>query len=200
MYLLKRNALTTPAALLVMAALCGLSPATSQEKQMKEAVDFGTWTSLGWGIVNDGVMGGRSASSMEMTPEGTAIFKGILSLANNGGFASTRALLDQTDWTGFAGLRVRVRGDGRRYQLRLRTDQGFDGVAYRAEFDTSRGEWTEVFLPFSEFQPSFRGRVPRNAGPLDLRSIRQVGFLIGDKVEGPFELEIAWIRAIPATG
>lgn len=78
-HLLKRNASTNPAALLAIAALCGSSTATSQEKQMKEAVDFGTWTSLGWGIVNDGVMGGRSASSMERTPEGTAIFKGILS-------------------------------------------------------------------------------------------------------------------------
>ena len=35
-------------------------------------------------------------------------------------------------------------------------------------------------------------------GPIDQDSIRQIGFLIGDKIEGPFRMEIAWIRAVPA--
>ena len=38
------------------------------------------------------------------------------------------------------GLIVRVKGDGRTYQLRLRTSDRFDGVAYRALFATDAGE------------------------------------------------------------
>ena len=40
-------------------------------------------------IVNDGVMGGVSQSSLRPDPEGM-FFEGVVSLANNGGFASMR--------------------------------------------------------------------------------------------------------------
>jgi len=163
---------------------------------MKVIIDFADPAPLRWAIVSDGVMGGLSDSSLRLADDGTAIFAGFLSLENNGGFASTRALLDTMDLTGYTGLLIRVKGDGRRYELRLRMDPNFDGIAYRAEFGTVEGEWTEISLPFTDFQPSFRGRVPRGAPALDLTSIRHIGFLVGDKVEGPFQLEIAWIRAI----
>lgn len=177
------------------ALLLGVWPASSLEGQsMKTIIDFADPEPTRWAIVNDGVMGGLSDSRLQLTGDGTALFSGVLSLENNGGFASTRALLDPMDLTGMAGLRVRVRGDGRSYELRLRTGGGFDGVAYRAEFGTTQDEWTEAFLPFSAFQPSFRGRVPRGAPALDLASIRQIGFLLGDGKEGPFQLEVAWIR------
>ena len=159
-------------------------------------IDFSTPRLGNWTIVNDGVMGGRSASSLELTDDGTAMFSGFLSLENNGGFASTRALFDYLDLTGFDGILLRVKGDGRRYQLRIRTNGNFDGVAYSSEFSTDAGAWTEVSLPFSEFRPTFRGRIPRGLGPLDPSSIRQIGFLIGDKIEAPFQLEIAWISAV----
>jgi len=175
----------------------GFQAGSAQEQErMKEIIDFADPAPTRWAIVNDGVMGGLSQSTLRLTDEGTAVFSGVLSLENDGGFASTRALLDTMDLTGFTGFRIRVKGDGRRYELRLRMDPNFDGVAYRAEFGTTDGEWTEVFLPFSSFQPSFRGRVPRGARALDLTSIRQIGFLLGDKVEGPFQLEMAWVRAV----
>ena len=43
-----------------------------------------------WNIVNDGVMGGISTSSLSINSNSILIFKGYLSLENNGGFASTR--------------------------------------------------------------------------------------------------------------
>jgi monofunctional biosynthetic peptidoglycan transglycosylase len=74
-------------------------------------------------------------------------------------------------------------------------DGRFDGVAYQAEFTTESGEWTEVDLPFEAFQPSFRGFVPRRVPGLDPPRIRQMGILIGDKIEGPFSLELEWVKA-----
>ena len=161
---------------------------------MKDIVDFSDPSEASWTIVNDGVMGGRSSSDMELTDEGTAVFSGFVSLDNNGGFASVRARFTLLDLSAFEGVVLRVRGDGRRYDLRFRMDGGFDGVAYRAEFPTTAGEWTEVRLPFEGFQPSFRGWVPPGADPLDPSRIRQMGILIGDKKEGSFQLEIAWVR------
>ena len=170
-----------------------------QESRIMDIVDFSQPESLPWSIVNDGVMGGRSSSDLERTGEGTALFKGFVSLENNGGFASVRARLESVDLSVYEGVTVRFRGDGRRYQVRFRMDGSFDGVAYQTEFATTAGEWTEVTLPFRGFMPSFRGRVPRGAGPLEPALIRQMGFLIGDKKEGPFQLEIAWVRAYGST-
>jgi hypothetical protein len=181
-------------ALLVLAFLIP-SNLSAQESKMKWIVDFAAPGSIPWTIVNDAVMGGRSTSKMALSDHGTALFTGFVSLENNGGFASARVLLPPLDLSGYAGIRLRVRGDGRRYQLRFRTDAAFDGVAYRAEFDTAPGTWIELKLPFAAFEPSFRGAILPDVEPLDLSRIRQMGFLIADKREGAFDLEIAWVKA-----
>ena len=41
----------------------------------------------GWIIVNDGVMGGLSKGEMDMNEEGNGVFRGRVSLENNGGFS-----------------------------------------------------------------------------------------------------------------
>ena len=148
-----------------------------------------------WRTVDDVVMGGVSRSRIHRTEDGTAVFEGTLSLENNGGFASVRTLTEPPDLSGCKDVVVRVRGDGRRYRLRLRTDERFDGIAYQATFPTEAGEWTEVAIPFTAFEPSFRGRKPPGAPPLDPARIRQVGFLVADGQEGEFRLEVAWVRA-----
>jgi monofunctional biosynthetic peptidoglycan transglycosylase len=167
---------------------------------MKVIVDFTEPEGAQWIIVNDGVMGGLSTSDLELTEESTGLFSGFVSLDNNGGFASIRATFQSMDLSPYRGVTLKVRGDGRRYQLRFRLDGTFDGVAYTTEFDTNPGEWMEIDLPFQAFQPTFRGRVPRRAGPFDLTRIRQMSFLIGDKKEGPFKLEIAWVRTLDQEG
>jgi len=57
-----------------------------------------------------------------MTDQGTLEFKGIVSLENNGGFASIRSGTANYDLSDFEGLLIRVRGDGHRYAFNLRTD------------------------------------------------------------------------------
>jgi|TARA_B100001750_G_scaffold226122_1_gene218628 hypothetical protein len=162
---------------------------------MRVVVDFTEGEGIRWSIVNDGVMGGRSTSKLSLTDQKTALFTGFVSLENNGGFASSRAAFVSLDLSAYEGVTLRVRGDGRRYQFRFRQDGAFDGVAYRVEFKTTLGEWIEVDLPFETFQATFRGYVPRGSGPLDPTNIRQLGILIGDEKEGPFTLEIDWVKA-----
>ena len=163
-------------------------------------LDFGVDERVEWYVVNDGVMGGLSRSGMRRTDEGTGVFSGELSLENNGGFASVRALLGRTDLAAHAGLELRVRGDGRTYQLRLRTDDRFDGVAYKATFATRDGEWQTVRVPFDEFLPTFRGRTLAGEPPLDPARIHQVVFMVADKRAGPFALEIDFVRTWDGKG
>ena len=91
---------------------------------------------------------------------------------------------------------MRVRGDGREYQLRIRTEDGFNGVAYRWNFTTRADEWMTIEAPYREFVPTFRGRIVRGVPPIDPDSIRHLGFLIADKQERRFRLEVDWIRAL----
>jgi monofunctional biosynthetic peptidoglycan transglycosylase len=186
-------------AILGLAGPSALTHASAQEREMTHLIDFSNPDpTVRWYVVNDGVMGGRSTSDIELTDEGTGMFSGYVSLENNGGFASIRATFESLDLSPYSGLALRVKGDGRSYQVRLRLGGSFDGVAYSAAFETDPGEWQEIRLPFTEFEPTFRGRRPRGAGPLDPSRIRQVGFLIGDKREGPFRLEVAWVKPLPA--
>jgi monofunctional biosynthetic peptidoglycan transglycosylase len=167
---------------------------------MEKIIDFSNPEDRSlWTIVNDDVMGGRSTSLMRITDEGFANFAGILSLENNGGFASTRSSLLNRSLDGCDGLVIRVKGDGRSYRFRLRTSKDLDGVAYQREFQTTKGKWTELVLPFVEFVASYRGRLLPERGPVNPAEIRQVGILIADKKPGPFTLTIAWIASYRGT-
>ena len=82
---------------------------------------------LEWTSVNDQVMGGMSTSQATATTEGMA-FNGVVSLDNNGGFASIRALPCDYGLAGAIALVLRVRGDGKAYKFGIRTDDAYDGV------------------------------------------------------------------------
>jgi monofunctional biosynthetic peptidoglycan transglycosylase len=148
-----------------------------------------------WGIMTDAVMGGVSHTEMVITSNKTAIFRGNVSLENYGGFASIRTRPQEYDLDGFAGIALRVKGDGKKYRFRLRTDDEFDGIAYQAGFTTQSEEWITVHLPFIKFIPVFRGRIVTEAPKLEPSHIRRIGLMIADKQTGSFILEIDWIKA-----
>lgn len=152
-----------------------------------------------WRPVNDGVMGGLSEGNGQMK-DGVMVFEGNLSLENNGGFSSVRTTQSQYDFTTADGLALRVKGDGRTYQLRLATDARHRGslVSYQRKFDTKAGEWVEVKIPFDEMKPGWRGRM-LSGHVFDASKVSQLGILIGDKKEGPFRVEIDWIKTYRAT-
>lgn len=161
--------------------------------------NFSTATNATWQVVNDDVMGGRSTSRFGIT-NGVAVFRGEVSLENNGGFASVRSLparLDVGDANSFV---IRVRGDGRRYKFSARMDNSYDSAIYQCAFTTKPGEWAEHRLPLKDFVASFRGRVLTDVPPLNPAKVSSVGFLISDEQAGPFQLEVAWIKASPAVG
>ena len=148
---------------------------------------------LRWTPVNDRVMGGVSTGQATATAEGL-VFSGVVSLDNNGGFASIRALPCEYSLTGAVALVLRVRGDGKTYKVGIRTDDAYDGVQYQSRFTTQAGKWQDIRLPINEFHPTFRGRTVQ-APTLDPVRIRVFGLLISDRQAGPFRLVVESIQA-----
>jgi len=159
--------------------------------------DFQTATNRpAWQIVNDDVMGGVSTSQFQVLTNGCAVFSGMVRLENNGGFASVRSSPVRQNLAGFDAFVVRVRGDGRRYKFTVRTGSDFDAPIYQCAFTTRRGGWAEHRLAFKDFVSTFRGRLLADAPALDPVKAVSVGFLISEKQAGPFQLDVAWIKAI----
>ncbi len=151
----------------------------------------------GWYTVNDDVMGGISRSQVVVdTDQQRLSFSGDVSLENNGGFASTRSQWAGYDLNAFDGIALRVRGDGNDYRFRIRTEETGFGIAYTALFSTEADTWKEIYIPFSEMVPLYRGFVVNTAGPLDPGSVRSFGLMVSDKQQGEFSLEVEWINAV----
>ena len=67
-------------------------------------------------------------------------------------------------------------------------------VQFMAEFETKSGEWTEVFVPFDELKGSHWGRdMPDRR--FNKSRVYKFSILIADKIEGPFRLEVDWIKS-----
>lgn len=161
------------------------------KSKMNKIYTFSTQTNLKeWRIVNDGVMGGISKSSLVLTDAGHGQFSGHVSLANNGGFASiqlntTIKLAEEKKF-----IVLRIKGDGKRYEFRLKGEIS-QSESYVHQFATS-GEWENLKLAISEFYPQFRGR-KLNIPNFNFKNIEQLSFLIANKQEEDFQLLIAWI-------
>ena len=149
-----------------------------------------------WRAIDDVIMGGRSSSAM-LAGDGFGIFAGEVVL-DGGGFASVRRADDPVDVSSCDAIELRIRGDGRRYKLNLRTSDSFEGVVYQAAFATEPGRWLVAKLALTEFVPRHRGRPA--AGSLDPARLCSLGLLVSDRQEGPFRLEIASIVASTRVG
>ena len=145
-----------------------------------------------WDVVNDGVMGGRSAGFVAVE-QGTLRFTGTL-VTQGGGFTSVRTRR-AVDLSGQLGIELRVRGSGRQFEVEL--DDGVRAygrtVSRRAPFATS-AEWTLVRVPFSALRSTIFGREV-NAPPIDAAQIRGVGLYMADAKDGPFRLEVDYVRS-----
>lgn len=140
-----------------------------------------------WKIIDDIVMGGRSSGTFGLNDQGNGVFKGKVSLENNGGFSSLHYRCEKMETTSFSSVLIRVKGDGKSYQFRIK-DALRHPYSYIAKFDTS-GVWETIEIPLREMYPAFRGRtldIPNYANT----GIEEVAFLIANKKEEHFELLI----------
>tara|TARA_R110002167_G_scaffold124110_5_gene303381 strand:- start:56 stop:538 length:483 start_codon:yes stop_codon:yes gene_type:complete len=140
-----------------------------------------------WNIVDDVVMGGRSNGSFSLNDSGNGIFKGTVSLENNGGFSMVQYRFDTKQVEKFTKVCIRLKGDGKAYQFRIKTNNN-DDYSYVFPFQTS-GDWETITIPFSSLYPAFRGR-KLNAENYPGKQMELIAFLIGNKKTEFFQLEI----------
>lgn len=156
--------------------------------------DFDTKRQAGdWIKVNDGVMGGLSKGGLVINKEKRLIFSGEISLENNGGFSSIRSGGKTLDLSKYAGLEIKVKGDGRKYYLTARSDNR-RMLAFWSPIQPAKGEWAVIKVPFSSFYATYFGKkVPLMN--LNTEKITSVGFMLYDKKAGAFSLEAEYIKA-----
>ena len=151
-------------------------------------IDFNKNTSIiGWRVVDDVVMGGQSNGDFSLNTEGYAVFSGAVSTANNGGFSSLRHRFEKLDVSKFKVIKIRLKGDGNKYQFRVKPNQ-FNQYSYTTYFQTST-EWETIEIKLTDLIPTFRGRI------LDMdnykgNELEELGFLIGNKKNQEFKLII----------
>jgi NADH dehydrogenase [ubiquinone] 1 alpha subcomplex assembly factor 1 len=147
-----------------------------------------------WITVNDNVMGGRSVGGFSFKKK-KLIFSGSTN-TNGGGFSSIRTKPMELGLGDKDGIIIRFKGDGRTYKLGIRMEG--NSVAYRADFKTEKDSkgWLTVKVPFDSLSCSWRGMsLPKDRHPLNKDRIQSIGFMIYDKKDGPFKLQVDSIKA-----
>jgi uncharacterized protein YbjT (DUF2867 family) len=163
-----------------------------------------------WGALDDIVMGGVSESNIRLV-DNTALFSGNVSTANSGGFASvrTRNFSPAINLSGYEGIELRVKGDGKRYKFFIRSSTTWDGVGFAYSFDTVYGIWISVYIPFDALTPVFRAKTLKNGEKLDTSQISSFQLMLS-KFEydgelnpkfqpGLFQLQLEYIKAYSGT-
>ena len=177
-------------------------PLTASESNKLDTLPLASFNSdspdFGWYVQNDNVMGGRSEGGYDIS-SGQLIFSGNTN-TNGGGFSSIRTQPLKLDLSAYAGIRVKVRADGRRYTWQLQTDARWRGrqVNFWADFDTTADETNVIDIPFTNFFPQFRG-FKLDGIDLDTSQITEFGLYQYDKTDGPFELRLISVEAYMAS-
>jgi len=140
-------------------------------------------------IVNDGVMGGVSQSSLRQDVDGM-VFEGLVSLENNGGFASMRSSVKFPQ--GIQLIELLAKGDGKRYKLVLRTELA-PRVTYVADF-IALPTWQTYRFNLSQFKSTFRGR-DVDAPALSFSDVIDFGILISNNQAGSFAIQLKTLKS-----
>ncbi len=146
-----------------------------------------------WQVVDDRVMGGLSQGAISLNEDGNAVYNGHVTTRNNGGFSSLRCRFEAKDVSKYSKFRLKVKGDGKRYQFRVKSGE-IDRHSYIHYFETT-GELQEIEINFADMYPTFRGRELDMAN-FSGEQIVEMAFLIGNKKEQDFVLEIDEISVL----
>ncbi|OCT68796.1 complex I intermediate-associated protein 30, mitochondrial [Xenopus laevis] len=176
--------------------------------EFKSLEDLNKWT-----VTSDKEIGGKSETFLrlgknnqtavlygtlntDVPRDGETRYSGYCALRSNPPLGAFNRKLHH-DWSNFNTLFLRIRGDGRPWMVNIKyetyfTQQWDDLHSY---FLYTRGGpyWQEVKIPFSKFFLSSRGRIQDKHHALWSDKVTTLGFTLGDKADGPFQLEIDYI-------
>ncbi|KAL1931731.1 hypothetical protein VTP01DRAFT_9874 [Rhizomucor pusillus] len=165
-----------------------------------------------WMIGCDRDIGGFSSAALEITPQGTGRFYGNLSTQLpadreivQSGYAAIRSKERDPSMFGtpcwdtslFRYLALRVRGDNRKYFVNLKTDSYIHTDLFQHRlFLQTPGQWETVMIPFRNFVLTNNGMIQDDQLEMYRERIKWVGISLSDRQDGPFSIEIDWIKAM----
>ncbi len=178
--------------LLCSALILTSAPAApAADPDLRILFDFAQASSMrGWQVEDDVVMGGVSRGRFSRDAEGSAVFRGEVSLENNGGFSSVQNNFAPLDVAAYEHAVLRLKGDGKNYRFIVEADENARHY-YVAEFTTT-GDWQEVKIPLRTMYAVRRGDrldLPDYPG----KTLSQVRLMIANGRAESFRLEIASI-------
>lgn len=173
----------------------------------------------GWHALNDTIMGGRSQAECTSRDAGLLLTGEVV--AEGGGFVSCRSPLfsPPLDLSAHRGLRLELRGGGRRFKLAVACADGLAGLTelvpgglrWVHEFATAEEGVSDVAIPFSVLTPSMRAQPlrslpfgkPLRFEPSRITRLQILHSRFGDDGgpnpgfrPGPFALELLAIHAL----
>lgn len=143
-----------------------------------------------WFVVVDGVMGGLSKGSVVQSAD-SIIFRGSISLDNNGGFASLRTPYQEYDLSSYKTVTVRYKSTGQDFGLTLNKYRQFWRPTYKTNLPITNGEWKVVTCNLEDFG-MYRLGEPMQGNPDndDLSQIVRLGLISNTKAATDFEIEV----------
>ena len=157
-------------------------------------------TGVKWYALDDGVMGGKSKTNLPPGSKFDGNWTGVVSTANNGGFAGIRTELfsPAKNASSCSGYSITLTGDGQRYKFVTHDTAAWDGIAWSAPFNTTAGVQIVIRVPFGELVPTVRGNIVNTFLPFNTQHICDVqltlskfeydGVLNPKFQPGPFQL------------
>ena len=141
-------------------------------------------TPLVWVHLDDGVMGGKSITTLSVTDSGSLFFQGTIDSNASVGWTSARARLPSLAPT-TTGLKVTTLGDGKTYKVVVMDANHEKNTSplWESNLPTRNGVVETTVLPFQNFTPSYMGR-PANNGQatLDPASLTKIGFMLSSRL------------------
>ncbi|KAJ5594289.1 uncharacterized protein N7459_000497 [Penicillium hispanicum] len=169
------------------------------------------WSADDWTSSDDRVRGGSSHSELTCSSSSLiAKFHGNLDITALGGagFASQRTTREDRCWdlSGYDGIELVIdRADNKVYTLTLKDEilpkrpDGRERSSLSWEYDFRAEGHGSIFVKWSDFRPTYRGKDRSDVEPLKLEHIRRFGIMVrsffGDQ-EGAFSLSILSIAAV----
>ncbi|XP_066598141.1 complex I intermediate-associated protein 30, mitochondrial isoform X2 [Prorops nasuta] len=168
---------------------------------------------INWIVTTDAMYDhGRSIASMKMTSEGKGLFYGNVNtkpvkdgINNSAGYCNVKRVLPhrsfyrkpKLNWANYNCLIMRVRGDGRLYQINIKPKNSIDifqkDIYFYGLYTTGGPYWQYYKVPFSKFIFAAKGCIQDCQEKLQLDEIGGFSITINDNSNGPFKLEIDYI-------
>ncbi|PRP86818.1 complex I intermediate-associated protein 30 [Planoprotostelium fungivorum] len=182
---------------------------SSRPKSIKQIFRFNQMESVdNWKRYSDQEFGGGSTLDFRLE-DGVAVFSGDISLKVpppqrpvpghpqkaptivRSGFAAVKSPdHDWEFWNGYDTLLINAKSDGSIFTLNVKTTSPVEDALHQVSFSPPEHQFGEIAIPLTDFIATWRGVPESSRYALTPNDILSFGFMMCQRKEGPFKLEI----------